>query len=509
MWNATPLLRAYARYRLNRLATLDPVECQRRVLESLLGQARDTRFGRDHGLAEIHDVAGYQKRVPLRRYEDFWRDYWQPSFPVIQGATWSGTVPYFAVTSGTTTGRSKYIPVTRAMLRANAKAGADLYAFHLRATPGSRLMAGRSFMLGGSTRLVEEAPGVASGDLSGITVAEMPWYARHRYFPPTELALLDDWEEKIALLAERSLDADIRMIGGVPSWLLLFFEQALAVGGGRSLANLYPNLELIVHGGVSFEPYKERFTQLFSGSQVDLRECYPASEGFIGVADGTPDDGLRLCLDHGQFFEFVPVAELDSPNPTRHWVRDVVADVDYAVIVTTCAGLWSYILGDTVRFVDDKPHRVVVTGRTTQMLSAFGEHVIVAELDHAIAEAAKATGAAVTDYAVGAVFPDATNARGRHRVVVEFASAAGPAEVSDFARLFDATLMNGNDDYRAHRAEGFGLDAPEVLVAPPGAFAEWMKARGKLGGQNKVPRVITSPNLLSDLVAFIHAIPPK
>lgn len=504
MIDATPLLRAFARYRLNQLAFLDPVESQRAMLRRLVRTARQTRFGRDHGFDHIADVADFQARVPLRQYEDFWGSYWKETFPYIGGATWPGPIPYFAVTSGTTAGRSKYIPLSRAMLRSNAKAGTDLYTFHLRAHPESRLLAGKSFMLGGSTRLVPEAPGVRSGDLSGIMVAEMPWYARPRYFPPRDLALIEDWEEKVARLAARSLDETITMISGTPSWLLLFFEQLQAIAPNRTLAEIYPDLELLVHGGVSFAPYRDRFAEICAGTRAAFREVYPASEGFIALADAAPDAGLRLSLDHGMFFEFVPVSELGSPSPVRHWIDTVEMGVDYAVAVSTCAGLWAYLIGDTVTFRDRGQARIEITGRTAQMLSAFGEHVIVSELDRAITHAAEATGCAVRDYAVGALYPDSdTAAQGRHLVVVEFEPESPVPDPARFAALFDTALQGDNDDYRAHRSGDYGVALPEILIGKRGIFAAWMKSRGKLGGQNKVPRILTDPALFADLRAFV------
>lgn len=505
MLDATPLLRAFARYRLNQLAYLDPAESQRKMLRGLVRTARQTRFGRDHGFDRIVDVADFQARVPLRQYEDFWDNYWKDAFPYVSEATWPGIAPYFAVTSGTTAGRSKYIPVTRAMLRSNAKAGVDLYAFHLRAHPDSRILAGKSFMLGGSTRLVPEAPGVRSGDLSGIMVAEMPWFAQPRYFPSRDLALIEDWEEKVAHLAAGSLKERITMIGGTPSWLLLFFEKLQAIAPNRTLADIYPDLELLVHGGVSFAPYRDRFAEVCAGTRASFREVYPASEGFIALADDAPEAGLRLSLDHGIFFEFVPVSELGSPTPVRHWIDTVEIGVDYAVAVSTCAGLWAYLIGDTVTFRDRHPARVEITGRTAQMLSAFGEHVIVSELDRAITHAAEATQCAVRDYAVGALYPGGNTSQGRHLVIVEFEPESPLPDPARFAALFDGALQEDNDDYRAHRSGDYGVALPEILIGKRGIFAAWMKRRGKLGGQNKVPRILTDPALFADLRSFVTA----
>ena len=308
MLDATPLLHLYARYRLLRLEASDAAAVQEQQLLKLVTQAKDTRFGLDHGFGRIRSVRDYQNAVPLRRYEDFWTQYWSSSFPVLIDVTWPGRIPYFANTSGTATGVTKHIPVSAEMVKANRRAVLDLLTHHIANRPQSHILAGKNFMLGGSTDLTPCAPGVAMGDLSGIAVNEVPWWARSRYFPPRELALVSNWEEKIQLLASRSLHEDIRTIGGTPSWLLLFFERVHALRPETSgrLAEYYPNLELLVHGGVNFAPYRERFAELLEGSHAETREVYPASEGFIALADRGPGEGLRLLLDNGLFFEFVP-----------------------------------------------------------------------------------------------------------------------------------------------------------------------------------------------------------
>ncbi|MDP6952464.1 MAG: GH3 auxin-responsive promoter family protein, partial [Alphaproteobacteria bacterium] len=319
MLDATPLLRLYARHRGRRLASLDPVATQLAQMRGLVRAARDTRFGRDHGFEEIETVADFQARVPLRHYDDFWQTYWQDAFPRLNDLTWPGPMPYFAVSSGTTQGTTKYLPVSEAMVASNRKAAADLLVHHIANRPHSRLLAGRSFMLGGSVDLVEEAPGVMSGDLSGIAARTMPWWARLRSFPPRELEAISDWEEKIERFAQAALDADIRAIGGVPSWMLIFFEKLAELKGETSfhINMLDENFELLIHGGVNFDPYRDRFAQLLENSSAKTREVYPASEGFFAIADRGDGDGMRLNLDHGLFYEFVPVDELDKANPTR------------------------------------------------------------------------------------------------------------------------------------------------------------------------------------------------
>jgi hypothetical protein len=376
---------------------------------------------------------------------------------------------------------------------------------HLKAKPKSRLLAGKSFMLGGSTALTKEAPGVYAGDLSGIATKTLPrWIAGHA-FPDAKLALMSDWENKVAILAERALDENIRVLTGTPSWVLILLDRIreLRDARGEEGKPVLPHLELFIHGGVNFAPYRPRFLELFGGLDVDLREVYPASEGFLASADRGWGEGLRLNLDHGLFFEFVPVEELDLQTPKRHWLKTVEPNVNYAVVLSSCAGIWSYIIGDTVRFVELKPPRILVTGRTSYGLSAFGEHLIAEEIENAVAAAAGGVGVNVTDYSVGALFPEETGTRGGHLYVVEFSGEApNPSALSRFAETVDKELARLNDDYKSHRANGFGMDPPRIQAVPAGTFAEWMKSRNKMGGQNKVARVINDPELWHNLLAF-------
>lgn len=505
MLDATPLLRLYARRRLRTLAAQAPVATQRRQLLGLVRRAANTRFGRDHGFAGIRSVEAFQAQVPLRRYEDLWRAYWQPAFPRVRNATWPGTIPFFAVTSGTTTGVTKYIPVTRPMVAGNRQGGTDLLVFHLASQPGSRVLGGYNFMLGGSAALEQSAPGVWTGDLSGIVARTMPWWARMRYFPPRRLETMADWEEKIAAFAERAAHLDLRTIGGVPSWMLIFFDALarLRPDRGKALAAHFPNLELLVHGGVSFAPYRALFAELLSGSRAETREVYAASEGFLAVADRGDGEGMRLMLDTGLFFEFVPVEELDAARPTRHWAATIETGVNYAIVLSTCAGVWASVVGDTVRFVDTRPPRLLVSGRTSYTLSAFGEHLIGEEIETAVSDAAAAIGAQVTDFSVGPVYPAAGGDLGGHLYVVEFADGApGAAALDRFAAAVDERLSALNDDYRAHRSGGYGMKAPHIHAVPPGTFAAWMKRRGQLGGQHKVPRIINDDALFANLRRF-------
>lgn len=506
MIDTTPLLRLYTRFRSRQLARENAPALQEQVLKRLIARAAATRFGRDHEFAHLRDADDFAAAVPLRRYEDFWSAYWQPRFPNLIECSWPGRVRFFAMSSGTSSGATKFIPVTPEILRANRRAGFDLMVHHLQERPQSRVFAGRNLLLGGSTLLTLRAPGVRSGDLSGIAAATLPAWARPFTYPPAEIARLSDWAEKMARLAERA-PTDIRSIAGIPSWMLLFFDELVRrhPGRGERLTDFFPALELVVHGGVNFAPYRPRFAEWLEGSHAETREVYAASEGFIGAADRGPGEGLRVILDNGIFYEFVPVAEITATAPRRHRIDEIETGVDYAPALTTCAGLWAYLLGDTVRFVSRDPPRLLVTGRLAYTLSAFGEHLTGEEIEAAVTSAAQAIGSGVRDFAVGALYPEKSGDTGGHLYIVEFERAVSAAERTRFAAAIDADLIGRNLDYADHRAGGFGLLMPQIAVLPEGGFAEWMRRRGRLGSQNKVPQIIADPALFKELRAFAAA----
>jgi hypothetical protein len=472
---------------------------QQRALARLIAHAAGTRFGQAHDFSSIKTVQDYQSRTALRDYDAFWTEWWQPAFPRIGGVTWPGAIRYFASSSGTTQGRTKRIPLSDAMLRANGRAGLDVLAWHLSARPDSRVLGASSVFLGGTTSLEELAPGVRAGDLSGIAAIETPFWARGRVLPHGATAAITDWREKMARLAPEALARRITSISGTASWMLLFFETAAALRppGARLLRDMFPDLELLVHGGVGFAPYRPRFADWMQGSAAVTREVYAASEGFIAVADRGDGEGLRLVLDRGLFYEFVRPADLASANPDRRWIANAELGEEYALILTTNSGLWSYVIGDTVRLVSLDPPRLLITGRTTWSLSVVGEHLISAELDQATSEAARASGRNLVEYSVAPIQPDAHDCRGGHLFAVEL---DGPADPREFARVLDAALIRLNEDYAAHRGDGFGLRDPDIRLLPPGSFLRWMERRQKLGAQNKVPRVVADADALSALL---------
>ncbi|WP_420394133.1 GH3 family domain-containing protein [Acuticoccus sp.] len=508
MFDATPLLRGYGKLRMRRLARRSAAAMQSSQLLRLVRRAEATRFGRDHDFASIRTVRDYQERVPLRSFEDLNEAYFKDAFPVLTDVTWPGTIPYFAVSSGTSSGRTKHIPVSRDMVRSNARAGTDLLAHHVRRNPKSRVLAGKSFMLGGSVAMETLADGVKSGDLSGIARLNNPRWSTPYVFPSIDEALEADWEAKIDRLARLSLREPIRCIAGTPSWLLLFFERLAEITGqGRNVRAFYPNLDLMVYGGMSFAPYRETFQGWFGDGVVDWREVYSASEGFVASADLGVDEGMRLNLDVGLFYEFVPMAEWEAEAPTRYTVADAPAG-EYGLVLTTCAGLWSYRIGDVVELVPGDVPRVRVTGRTSYYLSAFGEHLSGREIELAVLEAARHAGRTVAEYAVTPLYPGdgdgEDGAAGRHLFVVEL---DGPVDdEAAFARVLDETLKAGNEDYEVHRRRDFQLRPPVVRFVSPGAFANWMRERGKLGGQNKVPRVVLNDDVREQFMKLAGSI---
>jgi hypothetical protein len=324
-------------------------------------------------------------------------------------------------------------------------------------------------------------------------------------FPPREFALLADWKEKIDKVARLSLEESIRAISGTPNWLLILFDKLAELRPSEEprLRNYYPELDLVVHGGVDFKPYAKRFMELLEGSRAELREVYPASEAFIAIADRGPGEGLRLIVDNGVFFEFVPTQELSATNPTRHWLGNAETSIDYAVVVSTCAGAWAYVLGDTIRFLELDPPRILVTGRTAYVLSAFGEHLINSEIEEAVASAAAVIDANVIDFCVAPSFPERAGHKGRHHYVVEFVGGIPSADqLAAFAAALDARLGELNVDYQQLRKGDYALRAPKIEAIPSGSFAAWMKSRGQLGGQHKVPRIINKAELFRSLRKF-------
>ncbi len=490
---ATPVVRFFASRAQKPRAAI--IESQSKTLRQLIRKARDTRFGRDHGFEKIRDLQDYQASVPVRNYEDFQKQYWASSFPVLDDVTWPGRIPYFAKTSGTTSGKSKFIPCTRAMVRANNRAGIQVIMAHFNAMPESRILLGRYFMFAGSPNLEELAQNVFAGELSGIAARETPfWAGRDRYYPPVELAAVTDWREKLRLISDDCVDKNIRAIGGLPSWLSILFacmaERSPNVG--TRLSNWFPDLQLIVHGGMSFEPYRDQFSKLTSGLEVDFREVYAASEGFFAVSDRAYGEGMRLIANCGVFYEFIPLDRYQSDDPPRCWLAEVAVDVDYVLVVTTCAGLWSYVVGDIIRFVDIDNFRLRFAGRISQTLSQFGEKVLNEEVEAAFAKVGQYHGLELNDFTICPQFEDN---KGRYIFVIEFTASSKPVNNRQLAAEIDSALQAANSGYATRRLNDVAILPPILHVLPAGSFAAWMEKNGQAGGQHKVPRTIQEKQL--------------
>ena len=481
-----------ANHRASQLDASDPVRAQERTLFHLLRTAEKTRFGRDHDFPYLQTVADYQARVPLRDYDDFWTEYWKDAYPKLDDITWPGHIPYYALSSGTTSGTTKFIPISNAMLASNQKAAFTTMALFRNAFPKHRTFTGKFFFLGGCTDLRTQSDGSLAGDLSGIAAKEVIAATRPYTYPPLDVSLIPDWPTKLKLLAEDSIRQPITALSGVPSWMLTLFDRIKKQSGKATVAEIWPDLRLVIHGGTKFDSYRNTFRTEIGSDRVQFLEVYPCSEGFIATEDPRYNL-LRLVPDHGIFFEFIPVEDLrdgksKTDKPTRHTLRTVQTGVTYAIAVTTSAGLWSYLIGDTVTFESTNPPLLRFSGRIKNFLSAFGEHLIEEEIEKGIAKASQECGVLTADHHVGPIFPTDPKRPGHHLYLVEFRGAP-PADLGKFTTVLDDELRRLNEDYDAHRAGDLTMLAPEVRPVGEGTFGRWMESRGKGGGQNKVPRM--------------------
>ncbi len=479
----------------------DAIRVQEATLRAHVRTARDTEFGLAHGFASIRSVADYQTRVPLHDYLAV-RASWQAALAGTPHVTWPGRPRLWVKTSGTTAG-DKVIPVTPPAYRAHRRGGWDALLMAAELVGGGALLGGPMLMLGGSTALQPAGDGALVGDLSGVMARTLPPGIRRRYSPGPAIARIPDWETRIAAVAALVERQDLRLVSGMPSWMLILLEHVARRRGADArpgdLGGLWPNLRAFVHGGVSFAPYRGVFEQRL-GRRLECVEVYPASEGFVAVQTEA-SGGLTLMLDYGIFYEFVPVEDLELAHPRRHTIADVELDRPYAVVLTTPAGIWSYILGDTVRFTARDPLRLVITGRTRHFVNAFGENVIVEEVEQALLAACRATGADVAEFTVAPRFPEPGEPRGGHDWLVEFRAA--PFDRAAFVAAIDAALQELNTDYRTKRAGDLGMRPPRLLGLPPGTFHGWMRIAGKLGDQHKVPRVTNSRVVAEALLASV------
>ncbi|MCP9235379.1 GH3 auxin-responsive promoter family protein [Lewinella sp. JB7] len=487
------LLKPYAHYLRRRIryrAGL-AVELQEEIRKDLVRTARDTAFGQDHHFAEIRTYADFKRRVPVGDYEAF-RTYFDRIKSGESDVCWPGKPRYLAKTSGTTSG-VKYIPLTRESLPNHFGSARNALFNYVAETGHARWLDGKMIFLSGSPEM-EATNGIPTGRLSGIVNHEVPAWLRTNQLPSYPTNCIEDWETKLEAIVDETIHADMRLISGIPPWVQMYYERLLARSGKRTIRELFPNLEMFVYGGVNFEPYRQSLERLV-GARIPSVETYPASEGFIAYQDSQTEPGLLLNTASGIFFEFIPAEEVFSDAPTRLSLGEVETGRNYAIILSTTAGLWGYNIGDTVEFVSTDPYRIRVTGRIKHYISAFGEHVIGKEVETALRQTAQVFGASVTEFTVA---PQVNPASGLpyHEWFVEFATP--PRDPEAFAAALDRAMVGENLYYR-DLIEGKILRPLVLRELPAGAFREYMKRQGKLGGQNKVPRLSNDRQLVDQL----------
>lgn len=480
-----------------------PVETQFDTLYSLLASAKETEYGKTYGFESIRNLTDFQQRVPIVSYEQL-KPYIDRLRAGEDNLLWPGSIRWFAKSSGTTQDKSKFIPVSfEALEDCHFRGGKDIVAIYSNLYPNNRLFSGKGLTLGGSHQIDNFSANSYYGDLSAILIENQPWWAEFFRTPSQKVALIADWEQKLEKLTQEAINENITSLAGVPSWNLVMIKHILKVTGKNNLLEVWPNLELFMHGGVSFTPYRKQFEELIPSAEMHYMEAYNASEGFFAIQDAPESDDMLLMLDYGIFYEFIPLEELNSDNPTVVSVEGIELNRNYAMVISTNSGLWRYLIGDTVTFTSKQPLKLKITGRTKHFINVFGEEVIIDNAEKALKEACDRTGAKVVDYTAGPVFMS-SNKKGAHEWVIEFSTK--PSDIGLFTQILDEALCRANSDYEAKRYKGITLDKPTVHAVPNGTFIEWLRRKGKVGGQNKVPRLSNSRKYLDELLQISREI---
>ncbi|MCM1170138.1 MAG: GH3 auxin-responsive promoter family protein [Bacteroides sp.] len=492
----------YLRFMRKRLREIDDFavraeEIQGKQLSDLLSKGAQTAYGKVFGFGNIHSAEQFRKNVPIISYQEM-QPYVERLMKGEDHLLWPERIRFFSKSSGTTGAQSKYIPVSRQALKdCHYKGGRDLFALYLQANPKSGLFSGKNISMGGSLHPWKDNPGICCGDVSAIITSRLPFWAEFRRAPKRKIALMDEWESKLRLMAQDTLNQDIRSILGVPSWVMLLLEKVLEISDKQSLREIWPNFEVFIHGGVSFAPYAPPLKKLL-GEDFRFWETYNASEGFFGIQYDNRSD-LLLMLDYGVYYEFLPMEEFGKPEPRTVGIGEVETGRQYALVISTNAGLWRYMIGDTVVFTSVKPYRFKVSGRTRHFINTFGEELIVDNAERALAHACAETSAEISEYTVAPVFLDSNN-HARHQWLVEFKRE--PEDMEAFAAYLDNKLKELNSDYGAKRYNDMILKTPEILSLPEGTFYAWLKHKGKLGGQHKVPRLSNDRQYADEILKF-------
>ncbi|MEY4433733.1 MAG: hypothetical protein RLZZ44_1867, partial [Bacteroidota bacterium] len=472
-----------------------PQEVQEELLMNLIRRAENTVIGAQYDFSSITSYTSFSERVPVATYEDL-----QPLIERTrqgeQNVFWDAPIKWFAKSSGTTNAKSKFIPVSNEALEdCHYKGSKDLLCLYLNNNPASEMFMGKSLRLGGSSQIYEDKE-TLFGDLSAILIENMPIWAEFSSTPSNKISLMSEWETKLTAIINETKNENVTSFAGVPSWMLVLMNRMLEATGKGNLLEIWPNLEVYFHGGVSFEPYREQYLKLLPKSDFKYYEIYNASEGFFAIQDLNDSSDLLLMLDYGIFYEFIPMDTFGTPNQKVIRLAEVELFKNYAVVITTNSGLWRYLIGDTVRFTSLNPYRIRVSGRTKHHINVFGEELMVENTDQAIAKACQLTHSEVIDYTVAPIFMDGKE-KGAHEWMIEFKK--NPTDIDQFQTILDQTLQSLNSDYEAKRYNNMTLNPLVINLARKDLFYDWLKERNKLGGQHKIPRLSNQREYLDQL----------
>lgn len=475
-----------------------PVEVQHELLLNLLKTARDTEVGKFHDFRTISNYTKFSEIVPIQKYETI-EPMLERSRKGEQNIFWPTQIKWFAKSSGTTNSKSKFIPVSDESIEyCHMNAGKDMLCLFLNNNPEADLFSGKSLRLGGSSAVYEDND-TYFGDLSAIIIENMPFWADFSSIPNQKTALMSEWEEKLNIIVQESIHEDITSLAGVPSWMLVLLNKVLDVTGKDNILEVWPNLQVYFHGGVNFTPYREQYKKLIPSQTFQYCETYNASEGFFAIQDKNNSDELLLMLDYGIFYEFIPMTEYECENSKAIPIDKVELGVNYAIVITTNSGLWRYLIGDTIKFTCLHPYRIQITGRTKHFINVFGEELIIENTEKALQVACKKSGAEIFDYTVAPIFMVGKD-NGSHEWMIEFKQE--PECRKAFSEYLDLALQEVNSDYEAKRYKNLTLSFPRINFSREGLFYDWLKSKGKLGGQHKIPRLSNNRGLMEELLVL-------
>ena len=489
----------------NRIRQIDyfkkyPFEIQNDTLLKIIASAASTEWGRKYDYASVRSVRDYQSRIPVRTYDEY-LPYIERMRNGERNLTWPGEIKWFAKSSGTTSSKSKFIPISKESLwECHYQAAKDVLSLYTYNNPDTGIFSGKALTLGGSNKINQSGHRSTYGDLSAVLIWNAPFYAQLIRTPKPEIALIEDFEKKLELITKVTVNQNVTSFSGVPSWYLTLIKHVLAYTGKSHLLEVWPNLEVFFHGGISFTPYREIYKKLIPGDKMNYMETYNASEGFFGIQEDPEKTDMLLMLDYGIFYEFIPSDKLNSGSTQPCTLAEVEPGINYAIIISTNGGLWRYMIGDTIVFTSTNPFRFRISGRTKHFINAFGEEVIVDNADQALDAACNGTGAIILEYTAAPVYMGAAS-RGTHEWIIEFEKT--PDDLTKFTDLLDEKLKEINSDYEAKRFKDINLVKPLVRSVPKGTFNRWLKANNKLGGQNKVPRLANTREYIEEIYKYI------